>query len=401
MSLPKALKNHGTVQLLVLATVFFYAFVFFVRDVNAVRLLRLSAIDGLYHDRYRAVHGRGGHETSVVIVSIDDESLQKLAERWPWRRTLMAELLTKVTAAGARLVAFDLSFTVPSERASDDAAFADAVRKSGKTVLSGYFGAGDASVEPLPLLADAAQEIGFLNTPRDPDNSNRRTWPSLISAEGQERASFSAAIAGRAMGTPSVELAAARRAASGAAGAPGREGEDPGVWTPYDYALEDFEVVPFWKIIRDQAPRSFIKDRIVIVGATGEIFHDMYRTPLGVMPGVALHANQVMNYLKGNAVRPAPDRTFYTALLALTLMLTLVFSKLRLGRGLLLLALAMLGVREAAIRLFLNGVRDRHDVPFRVAPDREPGAPLPDAPRRPHRSLYLPLHGIPAEGGVR
>lgn len=42
----------------------------------------------------------------VIIVDIDDDSLLKLGQ-WPWPRTTIAEIVTKLTEDGARVIAFD------------------------------------------------------------------------------------------------------------------------------------------------------------------------------------------------------------------------------------------------------------------------------------------------------
>ncbi|HVO15125.1 MAG TPA: adenylate/guanylate cyclase domain-containing protein [Alphaproteobacteria bacterium] len=70
---------------------------------------------------------------SVVIVRIDERSIQKLG-RWPWSRQLYAELVDKLAAAGASVIAFDVLFTEPGAPEADRA-LADAMRRAGNVVL--------------------------------------------------------------------------------------------------------------------------------------------------------------------------------------------------------------------------------------------------------------------------
>lgn len=49
-------------------------------------------------------------KTSVVIVDIDNESLQEYG-RWPWSRVKMAQLVNQIQAQGAVVIAFDMTFS--------------------------------------------------------------------------------------------------------------------------------------------------------------------------------------------------------------------------------------------------------------------------------------------------
>ena len=58
----------------------------------------------------------------IVIIAIDDQSLRPEAEgglgRWPWERSVHAELLGKLR--NARVVAFDVLFTEPEKSNGED-----------------------------------------------------------------------------------------------------------------------------------------------------------------------------------------------------------------------------------------------------------------------------------------
>ena len=48
----------------------------------------------------------------VRVIDIDEESLKQLGQ-WPWPRTFLAELIYRVTNAGAAAIAFDMTFAEP------------------------------------------------------------------------------------------------------------------------------------------------------------------------------------------------------------------------------------------------------------------------------------------------
>src|SRR5258705_6368693 len=56
--------------------------------------------------------------SKVVIVTIDDESLQRYG-RWPWSRTLLAKLTNTLAQDGASVIGLDILFSEPQTPTSD------------------------------------------------------------------------------------------------------------------------------------------------------------------------------------------------------------------------------------------------------------------------------------------
>jgi adenylate cyclase len=113
----------------------------------------------------------------VVVVAIDEQSARELElppKPSTWPRGLHAELVRALAAAGARLVAFDLTFDTPAVPPAQDEAFARAMRDAGNVLLAesvrrdtlrlqGTDGrsTGSAIIErrlpPVQVLAEAAR----------------------------------------------------------------------------------------------------------------------------------------------------------------------------------------------------------------------------------------------------
>jgi EAL domain-containing protein (putative c-di-GMP-specific phosphodiesterase class I)/CHASE2 domain-containing sensor protein len=97
----------------------------------------------------------------VVVLKIDDKSLHEIGN-WPWRREVDGQLIDKLSAAGAKAVLLDINFSFPSD-ATNDRAFANALRRSGKVTLftRSRDGAGSSPPTivdpPLPAFAAAAK----------------------------------------------------------------------------------------------------------------------------------------------------------------------------------------------------------------------------------------------------
>src|SRR5215813_10887129 len=76
----------------------------------------LGDVRALVFDQYQRIAPREYKPAAVKIVNIDDESLARLGQ-WPWPRSLVAQLIAKLTAQGAAVIAFDVVFAEPDRTA--------------------------------------------------------------------------------------------------------------------------------------------------------------------------------------------------------------------------------------------------------------------------------------------
>ena len=126
----------------------------------------------------------------AVVVAIDKDASDRLdvpydTKQWP--RDIHAELLEGLTASGARVVTFDLSFR--SARESEDVRFAAAIRNAGNVALFEFLQkeqpgmVADAErltpvivqqrLPPTPVLAEAAAGSGPFTLPKVPERVSR------------------------------------------------------------------------------------------------------------------------------------------------------------------------------------------------------------------------------------
>ncbi len=117
------------VLLLCLGCALFFAALRYV-DPHPMRMLELRALDARQQLRGPLPVG-----SEVAIIAVDEHSLTELG-RWPWPRSRIAELITKLTDLGTAAIALDIVFAEPQPE--DDPALAGAIRDSGRVVL-GYF----------------------------------------------------------------------------------------------------------------------------------------------------------------------------------------------------------------------------------------------------------------------
>ncbi|MDI6757128.1 MAG: serine/threonine-protein kinase [Endomicrobiia bacterium] len=78
--------------------------VFYLADFSALKILELKTYD------WRAQLKTDDPPGEVVIVAIDNESISRIG-RWPWPRSVAAELLEKLNAAGPRVIGLNVLFS--------------------------------------------------------------------------------------------------------------------------------------------------------------------------------------------------------------------------------------------------------------------------------------------------
>lgn len=298
--------------------------------------------DGADHLVYDALMRAeaGPADQDIVIIAIDDRSLEALGQ-WPWPRDLHARLIDRLTQAGAGPVAYDVLFT---EASPQDGALADALARNGKVRLPvvldapGLNGAAFREDAPAPGLTEAAAGLGHVNLTVDDDGAVRRlplylqagqqTWPHLILPLAAARGVVPASPAPHDNG----DLFAAAPEALIYRGPPGA-----------------FRTLSFADVLSGETPAAFLKDRLVLVGATAPGLGDRYATPATphgeLRPGVEVQAALLQTLIEGGGPRSlSPGWVLALSLLPLGLLVAgfLVLrpaANMALGAGLIIVTL--------------------------------------------------------------
>ena len=187
----RALEKHGSFPLRIL-------------DPPPLEEIRLRTFD-----LYQTLRPRESTSRPVVIVDIDEASLKEIGQ-WPWPRTMVADLVTRLTELGVVAIGFDIIFAEPDRMSpsiaatnfrnldddtrdklrslpSNDEVLAQAIRRS--RVVVGQVGSATA----VPRSStDAALQTGF-------------------AVRGPDPAPFLVTFAGLLRNVPVIEQAAAGR----------------------------------------------------------------------------------------------------------------------------------------------------------------------------------------------
>ena len=305
------------------------------------------AADGADHLIYDALMRAeaGPADEDIVIIAIDDRSLEALGQ-WPWPRDLHARLIDRLTQAGAGPVAYDVLFT---EASPQDDALAAALARNGKVRLPvvldapGLNGAAYREDAPAPGLTEAAAGLGHVNLTVDDDGAVRRlplylqagerTWPHLI----LPLATAKGAVPAPPTPHDGGDLFAASPEALIYRGPPGA-----------------FRTLSFADVLSGETPAAFLKDRLVLVGATAPGLGDRYATPATphgeLRPGVEVQAALLQTLIEGGGPRSlSPAWVLILSLLPLGLLVAgfLVLrpaANMALGAGLIVLTLIAVAV---------------------------------------------------------
>ncbi len=296
-------------------------------------------------------------DMEIVVVAIDDQSLEDLG-RFPWPRYVHAELIRILSQGQPAAIGIDIIFSEATEDPEEDLALVEAIREAGNVVLPVYANLEgfsrrqgaiqtDNLVVPFPDFPD--QFItGHINTFPDPDGIIRKT-ALYLDYQGQTVPSFAWRIYEQycqSKGLPApdinqIPLDPIKRMEINYAGIPG-----------------DYEHISYSQVISGEVPPEFFQGRIVLVGSYTVGIGDFYFTPLAPevpMYGVEIHANILQNLLHGSYLQRVP---FGIPLLAIVLFgaaAAFGFTRLRPGKGLILLAVLAAGYLVFARLMYSNG----------------------------------------------
>lgn len=354
-------------------------------DPGPLEILRHRAFDV-----YQQLQPRATPLRSVVIVDIDEPSLRALGQ-WPWPRTILADMVSRLSDEGATAIGFDVLFPEPDRSSpgvvaetfrglddetreklrglpASDEIFAEAIRRS--TVVLGHSGyrvsgASDASgptmqsgiailgpdprpylvdfphlLRNLPMLDAASQGRGLFSIVPEDDGTIRRL-PLVALADGTIVPSLAIEILRVIRGSDAILI---KTDAGGvrSVGVQGLEIPTDGkgrIWLHFARP-GSVTYLSALDLLRGNVSRENISGKIVLIGTSAAGLLDIKVTPVHpATPGVELHAQLLESALAGSTL----SRPSYTALIELAL------------AALLSLTLIALAPRASAVRLFILG----------------------------------------------
>ncbi len=308
-------------------------------------------------DQYQRWQPRDYQPAGVRIIDIDDESLKRLGQ-WPWPRTRIAELTTRLQAAQPKAIAFDILFAEPDRTSplamlalwqapadildalqhlpDHDAVFARAIQL-GKVVLgvslerlgsgngvlkpkAGFVAMGEPAQPFLPGFSSSGGVLERLYQPADgagaitfvPDTDGVvRRVPLLLRVGNDLQPTLWAEALRVAQGAQNFTTRTA--AAKGVGVQEIRIGRMPVTTTPNGEIWVHYtrpapqRTIAAWQLFTDDAVAGSLHGQIVLVGTSAQGLMDLRFSPLGVaIPGIEIHAQVIEQVLTGTGLeRPS------------------------------------------------------------------------------------------------
>jgi signal transduction histidine kinase/CHASE2 domain-containing sensor protein len=314
-------------------------------------------------DMYFRLRGSQGTSADVALIVIDDASLERYG-RWPWKRSLLAQVVRAASAEHTKALGLDILLS-EAEDETNDRELAKALKDAGNAVLVAKISnspQGRLWVEPLPLFAQNAVAVGHAQAALGPDSICRSIPVRELSLEGP-RWAFALEVARVASGTiledDGRELRIGERkiptgGISSRAVIAGVKSESlrflpidyrgqiaPGETSPPFFAVSVVDLL-------DGNAGGQLQGKAVLIGLTES--GDRIPTPVSdklPMPGVEIHANLIDAILAGRRLRPLNGWLNLLVLCAFSFSSTWVVLRWPVWRGLAALA-ALLSVGLAA-----------------------------------------------------
>lgn len=271
--------------------------------VGSMRTLQYSVHDPLF--------GGGEAPSSILIVAIDDKSLQEIG-RWPWNRSMFSKALPLMR--NAQVIGFDVAFAEPTQ---DDALFSDAIRSNNNIVLPVEFSSfqetktlnhlnikGIEPIFPVPLLREASKGLGIIHLITDDDGITRAAHANIQTTIPL----FAQALAGS-----NTTIPRQNRLLIHFIGSPGT-----------------FETISFTDVIHKRIKSNTFDDAIVLIGATSPDLHDTYFVPTShgkQMAGVEVHANLLYTILSRSYLIEQPAWALMFIIFVLCLLVSLIMAR--------------------------------------------------------------------------
>jgi signal transduction histidine kinase len=328
----------------------------------------------------------------IVIVAIDDQSLQRIGQ-WPWPRSVMAAAIDRLTEARPLSVGLDVIYAEPSAPA-DDRRLAEAIARNGRVVLpaqlyensagSGSDRSGKAAatgaassttawLRPAPEFAATARGLGHAHVSPEVDGVVRGIQLSKADDRADRLWAFSLEVARVAEQIPEGDFeeqpgwlrfgpyrVPVRDEAAGST--------IPGVTVirPNEMAINyagpagSFRYFSLADLVDGRVAPSALAGKIALIGAVAESMGDARVTPFmhysadrgQEMPGIEIHANIINTIRSRLSLRSLPDWAAFLAALAVILLSALVIKWFDGWRQIALLGLILFSIVAGSFLAF-------------------------------------------------
>src|SRR5210317_1564745 len=274
----------------------------------------------------------------VVIVEIDEKSIEQNGQ-WPWKRTVLADVIWRLREAGAGIIVLPILFS-EEDRLGGDMDLAQALVQNGVVIAQvgttqtnknavprGVAKIGDpmpwlfewpGMLGPIPLLGDNVDGVGVLNTAPEIDGVVRRL-PLLMRVGNEVYPSMAIETIRVATGDPSYQVKTEEggitkmRVPQYATIQTDANGQ---IWLRWNKQFESISLA--------EEDFSALAGKTVIIGITAEGLGNVIATPNGEVYAHLLPATALQTIINGDNIVRFDYATFVEWIAAVILGLLLI-----------------------------------------------------------------------------
>lgn len=242
--------------------------------------------------KFNSSYARANIDADILLVSIDSETLATAPHKWPWPQSYWAKLVQRINTEGQpKALIIDVYFQTPeADNETELKVFAETIGKTRKIGLVALYeeivsniGRQLKFVPPHKLLRSNAAFSGLSQQPIDEDGKIR----SFLLTDNRIDCRHIAWELLEFAGMPiAYKKDIVRR--------------EKAVAMLYFAASEEgITQVSIKQLLEDERNFEYLKDRIVVLGATAPVLHDYHQTPLGLITGPEIICNSIVTLGSG------------------------------------------------------------------------------------------------------
>jgi adenylate cyclase len=324
----KKFITHWTFAFVTLVTLTFIG----LQEPFVKEILKLKSFDMLIQQEEQSL------SPDIGIVTIDEKSIEKYGQ-WPWKRDVLAEVITNLRSSGAGVIVLPILFSEEDRMGGDDI-LAQTIIDNGVVIAQvgtsqvnknsvprgvakignplPYLFEWEGMLGPISKLGQSASGVGVINTAPEIDGVVRRI--PLIMRIGEETyPTLGLEVIRVATGNPSYQVKAGEGGVQ-AVRVPGFPiiSTDPNarIWLRWNKTFET--------ISASSDDFSKFEGRTVIIGTTAEGLNSIIATPVGEKYDYMLSASTLQTMIDGKQINRYDISSFLELVLSAILGLTVI-----------------------------------------------------------------------------
>ena len=324
----KKFITHWTFAFVTLVALTFYG----LQEPFVKEILKLKSFDMLIQQEEQSL------SPDIGIVTIDEKSIEKYGQ-WPWKRDVLAEVITNLRSSGAGVIVLPILFSEEDRMGGDDI-LAQTITDNGVVIAQvgtsqvnknsvprgvakignplPYLFEWEGMLGPISKLGQSASGVGVINTAPEIDGVVRRI--PLIMRIGEETyPTLGLEVIRVATGNPSYQVKAGEGGVQ-AVRVPGFPiiSTDPNarIWLRWNKTFET--------ISASSDDFSKFEGRTVIIGTTAEGLNSIIATPVGEKYDYMLSASTLQTMIDGKQINRYDVSSFLELVLSVILGLTVI-----------------------------------------------------------------------------